>query len=61
MRLSCQRPSRNGSSDLLTEMLVGLTVLGASALTVIAALGPATPGREPSDDGDEREERDDGR
>ena len=35
-----RRPLTNGSSDVLTEVLVGLTVLGASALTVIAALRP---------------------
>jgi hypothetical protein len=58
-RVYRQRPERNGSSNTTFDILVALTVLGASALSVLAVL---RSGRErPDDDAPsaEEDERDD--
>jgi hypothetical protein len=47
MKQMAQRPQSNGSSDVITHILIGLTVLGASALSVVAALRPKTGTPEP--------------
>jgi len=57
-RVHRQRPNRNGSSNTTFDILVVLTVLGASALTVLAIL---RPGRDRSDDESSDAEEDDGR
>jgi hypothetical protein len=52
-----QRPLRNGSSNTTFDILVALSVLGASALTLIAVL--RAPRRDqPGDDRDARGDAD---
>jgi hypothetical protein len=56
-----QRPLGNGSSGSTVEVLLGLTVVGASMLTAFALL-PRRRRREPPDDSEakkDEEERDD--
>lgn len=56
MRAPCrQRPLRNGSSDTTLEVLLALTLLGASVLTAMAVLRPSAP----RDDGGERQPNED--
>jgi hypothetical protein len=52
-----QRPIRNGSSNTTFDIIVALSVLGASALTLLAVL---RPGRARSDGDDEPHESKDG-
>jgi len=56
-----QRPLHNGSSGSTVEVLLGLTVVGASMLTAFALL-PRRRRREPPDESEapeDEEERDD--
>lgn len=54
-----QQPLPNGSGNTTLEVLIGLTVLGASVLSVLAVLrGPRRP---PRDEASERDGVDEGR